>query len=145
LQGGFSMLQLFKGTRLMLAAGSVCALLAATANPQVTPAAGYTPPDDTPSLKVGGTLFADYTYNSSPTVHDADNNSVHGSTFEVQRAYINITASLNHWISFRITPDVSRETGTGSSLSGSQDFRLKYGYANFALDDWMTKGSWVRV
>ena len=28
---------------------------------QVTPAGGYTPPDDTPAIKVGATLFADYT------------------------------------------------------------------------------------
>src|SRR5205823_692138 len=35
---------------------------AAAASAQVTPAAGYTPPDDTPSIRVGATLFANYTY-----------------------------------------------------------------------------------
>lgn len=29
---------------------------------QVTPAAGYTPPDDTPAFKIGATIFGDYTY-----------------------------------------------------------------------------------
>ena len=41
---------------------------------QVTPAAGYTPPDDTPSIKVGATIFADYTYNKDPVTKDADGN-----------------------------------------------------------------------
>ena len=35
-------------------------------------------------------------------------------------------------------------TSTGPSLSGSQIFRLKYAYAQLNLDDWTTKGSWVR-
>ena len=33
-------------------------LLAATASAQVTPAAGYTPPDDNPSFKIGAVIFA---------------------------------------------------------------------------------------
>lgn len=33
---------------------------------QVTPAAGYTPPDDTPAIKVGVTMFLDYTVNQRP-------------------------------------------------------------------------------
>jgi hypothetical protein len=48
-------------------------------------------------------------------------------------------------VSFRITPDIARETGTGSSLSGSSTFRLKYAYGQLNLDDWMTRGSWVRI
>ena len=43
---------------------------------QVTPAAGYTPPDDTPKIAVGITLFADYTYQETPTVVDGDKNTV---------------------------------------------------------------------
>jgi len=129
--------------RLMLAA-VMCGSLAATAFGQVTPAAGYTPPDDTPSFKVGATIFADYTYNQSPTVTDSDGNTIHNSSFNVSRAYINITGNLNHLISFRITPDVAREAGTGSTLTGSQNFRLKYAFGQFNLDDWTTKGSWVR-
>src|SRR5437764_961301 len=39
---------------------------------QVTPAAGYTPPDDTPSIKVGVTIFADYTIQQQPKITDAD-------------------------------------------------------------------------
>jgi len=100
---------------------------------QVTPAEGYTPPDDTPSFKVGSTIFADYT--RGDLVNDS---------FNVARAYINVTGNLNHLIAYRITPDVTRESGTGSSLNGSLTYRLKYAYGQLNLDDWTTKGSWVR-
>jgi hypothetical protein len=132
------------GTRFFLAA-ALTVSMASVAVAQVTPAAGFTPPDDNPSFKIGATIFADYTFNQSPTVKDADGNNVHNSSFNVGRAYINVTGNLNHWISFRITPDVSRETGTGSSLNGSQDFRLKYAFVQFSLDDWLPKGTWVRL
>jgi hypothetical protein len=52
---------------------------------------------------------------------------------------------MNHIIAFRITPDISRETGSGSSLNGSMVFRLKYGYAQINLDDWLWRGSSVRA
>jgi hypothetical protein len=47
-------------------------------------------------------------------------------------------------MAFRITPDISRETGAGASLAGSLEFRLKYAFGQFNLDDWTTKGSWLR-
>jgi hypothetical protein len=115
---------------------------------QVTPAAGYTPPDDTPVIRVGATIFADYTYNQNPTVKDADGNTIHADAFNVARAYINITGNISHLIAFRITPDVTRENFTGLTpapgISGSLVYRLKYAYAQFNMDDWMTRGSWVR-
>jgi hypothetical protein len=111
---------------------------------QVTPAAGYTPPDDTPSIKVGATLFADYTFMQKPEATDADGNVIHTNAFNVTRAYINVTGNISHLVAFRITPDVARETGTGSSLAGSLTFRIKYAFAQLNLDDWMTKGSWAR-
>ena len=43
---------------------------------QVTPAQGYTPPDDTQSRNFGVTIFYDYTFNQSPKTTDADGNSV---------------------------------------------------------------------
>jgi hypothetical protein len=48
-------------------------------------------------------------------------------------------------VAFRITPDIVRETGSGSSVNGSYVFRIKYAYAQFNLDDWMTAGSWTRL
>src|SRR3954468_7599800 len=111
---------------------------------QVTPAAGYTPPDDTPAIKVGVTIFADYTVQQQPKITDADGNSATLSQFQVGRSYINVTGNISHSIAFRITPDIVRETGVGSGLNGSYTFRLKYAYAQWNLDDYMTRGSWAR-
>lgn len=126
-------------------AAALASAISAAAFGQVTPAAGITPPDDTPSFKVGSTIFTDYTYQQSPKIVDADKNTVALSSFNVSRAYINVTGNLSHLISFRITPDIARETGTGSSLNGSLTFRLKYAFAQLNLDDWTTKGSWARL
>jgi hypothetical protein len=131
----------------LAAALSLCA---ATASAQVTPAAGYTPPDDTPSIKVGMTLYSDYTYTASPEGKDADGNTVNPSTFNVGRSYINITGNVSHIVAFRVTPDITRESsllsaGGGGVASDSLVFRIKYAFAQFNLDDWMTKGSWVRL
>jgi len=112
-----------------------------SASGQVTPAA---PPDDTPSVRVGATLFLDYTAQTEPKITDVDGNSVTGNSFNIARAYINVTGNISHIVAFRVTPDVTRETGTGSSLNGSLTYRLKYAYAQFNLDDWMPRGSWVR-
>ena len=111
---------------------------------QVTPAAGYVPPDDTPSVRVGATLYLDYTAQTEPKIIDADGNSVTGNAFNIGRAYINVNGNISHLIAFRVTPDIVRETGAGSALNGSLTLRLKYAYAQFNLDDWMQRGSWAR-
>src|SRR4029450_6707604 len=51
---------------------------------------------------------------------------------------------LNHLFAFRITPDIVRETGGGSSVAGSLTLRLKYGYVQMNLDDWLWRGTFVR-
>ncbi len=133
------------GFRRLLGAAAVATV--AWASPcwaQVTPAAGYVPPDDTPSIRVGVTIFADYTYQDTPEVKDADGNSVHLNSFNVSRAYINVTGQINHYIAFRVTPDITRETDAGSSIDGSYTYRLKYAFAQFNFDDWMPRGSWAR-
>ena len=128
------------------AAAVVAAVLAAAAPAaaQVTPAAGYTPPDDTPRISVGATIFADYTVQQQPKITDADGNQRTLNQFQVGRSYINVTGFISHSIQFRITPDITRETGAGSSLNGSYTFRLKYAFAQWNLDDYMTRGSWAR-
>jgi hypothetical protein len=115
-------------------------VLAILAAPSLSPAQT----EDTPALKVGVTIFADWTYNRSPLTVDADSNRVHLSQFNIGRAYINVTGNISHLLTFRVTPDIVRETGAGTSLNGSLEFRLKYAYAQLNLDDWITKGSWVR-
>src|SRR5213593_240984 len=117
---------------------------ARVASAQVTPAAGYTPPDDTPSIRVGAVIYPDYTYTLNPETTDGAGNTIHFSQFNISRSYINITGNISHIVAFRITPDVARETSTFSNLVGSLEFRIKYAYAQFNLDDWMTKGSYAR-
>ncbi len=113
-------------------------------------------PTDNFSIKVGATIFADFTYQDDPKVTDADKNSVRKSEFEARRAYINITGNVSDIVSFRITPDVASRLvttntalPTGSSVStnldGSAPFRLKYAFGQFSLDKVIGKGSWARI
>jgi hypothetical protein len=139
----------------IVVAAAVAGLLAGAqdARAQVTSAAGYTPPDDTPKVNVGGTIFADYTYQMDPLTTDSDGHTIHTSGFNLQRAYINVTGSISHWISFRITPDVVRVgpvTVGGANvnvpgLTGTLTYRLKYGYGQINFDDFATRGSWFRL
>lgn len=122
---------------------AVLLALPSLAHAQVTAAAGYTPPDDTQSTKVGAVIFYDYTFTKTPKTTDAANNSISSSAFNVPRTYINVTGNISHNVAFRITPDVSRETNATPSLSGSYVFRMKYGYAQFNLDEWT--GSWKQT
>src|SRR5215218_1851882 len=125
-----------------LGAGTVLAQTPPAQAPAASPPAAR--PDDTPSIRVGATLFADYTYTQSPEATDADGNTYNPSQFNVGRSYINITGNISHLVAFRLTPDIARETGTGSTLSGSLTLRVKYAYGQLNLDDWMQRGSWVR-
>lgn len=115
---------------------------------QVTRAEGYTPPDDTPKVNVGITLFADYTYVDTPRRKDDEGRDINFSAFQIGRAYINVTGNLSHIFAFRITPDITRSNSTSGSTSGlptgSYNFRLKLAYGQVNLDDWTTKGTYVR-
>ena len=48
-----------------------------------------------------------------------DGNDVHANAFNIARAYVNVTGNISHIVAFRVTPDITREIGTGSSLNGS--------------------------
>ncbi len=130
---------------LAIAIGALMAALSPAALSQVTPAAGYVPPDDKPSLKVGFTLFADYTYTDSPTAKNADGSEYNPNAFNVSRAYLNFTGQLHHLLSYRITTDLVRVTDATGTLSGSYAVRVKYAFAQLNMDDWLPKGSWVRL
>jgi phosphate-selective porin O/P len=135
---------------LYAANGSLAAVSAPAAPapppPQVRPAEGYVPPDNSPKIGVGVTLYPNFALQEHPTITDSpDGNIVRKSAFDVSRAYLNITGNISHIVAFRITPDVSRETGTTSSLNGSLEFRIKYAFLQTNFDDWMTKGSWARL
>jgi hypothetical protein len=110
-------------------------------------------------FKIGTVIYADYTYQDAPKITDSDKNSVHFSTFEVRRAYINVTGNISDWVSYRVTPDISgrfttstASTGlpTGASVTastnydGSLMFRLKYAFGQINFDKVTTHGTWVR-
>jgi hypothetical protein len=124
-------------------------------------------PKQEPVAKVGGTIFADYTYQDGPKITDSDKNSIHFSTFEVRRAYINVTGDISSFLSYRITPDITARFTTATavvglppgatvtastSLDGSLVYRLKYAYGQFNLDGetghgpflHVTHGTWIR-
>jgi len=112
-------------------------------------------PHEASSVKVGGTIFTDLTYNSAPSIADSDGNSVKKGEFDVRRAYLNVTGNISDLVSFRITPDVTgRFTTTGTGLpsgakvstttDGSLVFRLKYAFGQFNLDKPISHGSWIR-
>jgi len=124
---------------------AVLFLGAVPASAQVTPTPTVPPPDDTPSVRVGGVLFADFTQTLAPTIVDTGGAVVSPSAFNVTRAYVNVTGQLNHLFAFRITPDIVRETGNGSSIAGSETLRLKYGYVQMNLDDWLWRGTFARA
>src|SRR6266478_5411547 len=72
------------------------ALSLSSASAQVTPAAAVTPPDDTPAIRVGVTLYPTYTFQTDPKITDADGNIVNRNAFDIARAYINLTGNLSH-------------------------------------------------
>jgi len=123
----------------LLLASMPCA--AQTAQPP-TPQTSSAP--DTPTVKVGGTIFTDYSYQQQPKVTDSDGNLVNLSQFEITRAYVNLTGNLSRRIAFRLTTDVARETGVGSALEGSYTLRLKFAYGQWNLDDWLGKDTHVK-
>lgn len=102
-------------------------------------------PDDTPSIRLGTTLFADYILTQKPKSIDVDGNEFTPHAFNVTRAYLNLTGHISHAIAFRVTPDIVRETTATNSVNGSLTFRLKYAYAQFNLDEWVSRGSFARV
>ncbi len=99
---------------------------------------------DGAAIRVGATIFADYTLQQEPTVRDVDGNGITLNAFNIARAYLNVTGTVSNRIAFRVTPDIVRETGAGSSVAGSYVIRLKYAYGQFNLDDWMNRGSFAR-
>jgi hypothetical protein len=133
----------FTGARLAAVAAFTIAA-AHVSYAQTTPATPAKKPEDAPSLRVGATIFADYTVTTQPDATDADGNDITPNAFNITRSYINLTGQISRLVAFRVTPDIARESGTGSSLSGSYTFRLKYAYAQFNLDDWLGRGTFAR-
>jgi hypothetical protein len=83
-------------------------------------------------------------YQSSPKQTDAAGHEFSPNSFNVTRAYLNVTGNISHVVSYRITPDINatRFSLANNNLDGSLVFRLKYAYAQFSLTDWT--GHWTQ-
>lgn len=119
-----------------VAAGQTAAPPVATPTPTPTPQATSTPAPATnapsaPSIRVGVTIFADYTLNETPKVTDANGDQVTLSGFNLTRSYINVIGNVTSRIGFRVTPDIVRNSDAGSGMNGSLMFRVKNAYAQF--------------
>ena len=130
-----------KETALRVGKVLVAALLVAAG---IARAEGADQAPEYPQIRPGGTIFADYTYQTEPAGKDQDGNTIQQNSFNVTRAYVSLFASLSRVISARITADLVRDTDVTSPLQGSSVYRLKYAYGQFALDDWVGKGSWLK-
>src|SRR6478672_1270318 len=85
----YTALRLRFGSRLL--ATAMLAALPSIATAQVVTATAYTPPDDTPAIRIGTTIFANYGYQKVPDASDSDSNTIQPNSFDVARAYINVT------------------------------------------------------
>jgi hypothetical protein len=98
---------------------------------------------------VGAVIFWDYTFQAAPDATDAAGNTISPNSFNVARAYLNVTGNISHIVSYRITPDINstRFTLAGNNMDGSLVFRLKYAYAQMSLTDWTGRwtGTYVRA
>jgi hypothetical protein len=82
-----------------------------------TAAAQGTPPP-TPSVTVGGVVYAQYLYQLKDTAN-------HVNSFDITRSYINVIGKFPSGLATRVTADIYRNT------DASLAFRLKYAYAAF--------------
>ena len=112
--------------------------LAPGAIAQVTPASGYVPPDDTPSIRVGATLFPDYTVQHRAEDHRRRRQHVTAQRVQ-HRAAPTSTSPATSRTSSRSgsRPTSPARPAPGARCNGSHTYRLKYAYAQFNLDDWM--------
>jgi len=81
-------------------------------------AAAQGSPPPTPTVTVGGVVYAQYLYQFKDTANHVNN-------FDVTRAYVNVIGKFPSGLGTRVTADVYRNT------DGSLAYRLKYAYAAF--------------
>jgi hypothetical protein len=82
-----------------------------------TAAAQGTPPS-TPSVTVGGVVYAQYLYQLKDTANHVNN-------FDITRSYINVIGKFPSGLATRVTADIYR------NADNSLAYRLKYAYAAF--------------
>lgn len=82
-------------------------------------------------LKLSGVIFALWGIDLEEANPNAP--SPNGANrFDLTRAYINIESQISETISLRLTPDITRVSGTDGNIDGSLALRIKYAYARFS-------------
>jgi len=112
--------------------------------PPDPPAQTPPPATFTPTVRVNGSLFTEYTYTFVPRVTDTSGREVSANAFNITRAYFTLNATVAPRISVRLTADAARETGPGTSFDGSLSLRIKYAFMQFDLTPWLGPASWTR-
>src|SRR5687767_3643515 len=92
--------------RAALAVGVLLAGVNVAAQTPAPPATAKKP-DDAPSVRLGATIFADYTVTTEPKAIDVDGNEVTANAFNIARSYINVTGQISRLVAFRVTPDIA--------------------------------------
>lgn len=91
-------------------------ILGSFAGAEIAVAQGSPPP--TPSVTVGGVVYAQYLYQLKDTANHVNN-------FDITRSYINVIGKFPTGLLTRVTADIYRNT------DGSLAYRLKYAYAGY--------------
>lgn len=89
--------------------------LAAIALSALTASAAQAQAQQAPQVSVTGVVFTQYGYTDVPVAEK--------STFDVNRAYVNVLGRFSNGITTRVTTDIN------PTAAGSQFIRLKYAYA----------------
>jgi hypothetical protein len=103
-----------------------------------------TPAPAAPAVKVDGQLFTEYTYTFAPRASDASGRLIPPNAFNITRAYITLQGNVAPRLSYRLTADAARENGTGASLAGSLELRIKYAFLQYGLGPRLGPDAWVR-
>jgi hypothetical protein len=92
------------------------AIVGSLAGAEIAVAQGTPPP--TPSVTVGGVVYAQYLYQLKDTANHVNN-------FDINRSYINVIGKFPTGLATRVTADIYR------NADNSLAYRLKYAYAAF--------------
>jgi hypothetical protein len=110
----------------------------------VLPAAGYTPPDDTPKINVGDHSFRGL---HVPGHADRRGRRQERNTQELVQSHSGLYQRDRESLPLVLLPHHSGHQGgerRRKLLTGNQTFRIKYGYGQVNFDDFAPRGSWFR-
>jgi hypothetical protein len=82
-------------------------------------------------LKLSGVIYAYWGIDVAGANPDTDTHVAGNNRFDLTRAYLNVEPQVMKNVWLRITPDLTRVSGTDGNVDGNLALRLKYAYAQF--------------